>query len=214
MKTSRLTNILMVVTFLIVIDCPKATFAQAEPAVNHVADFDKWTRELEKELLANDANGIAARFDNKATIVWQNGTYSQGAEGLQSFLNATLKGTDSVVTAIQNNRFEVDQERQQYGETIIAHGKLDQTLVLQSGREVELKCTWTATVMRTKNQWKIVSLQLAENVFENSILKTTRMWLLAAGIVGSLLGFSLGWFFTWFVTRSAARLRENRTLEY
>ena len=64
---------------------------------------------------------------------------------------------------------------------------------LTDGRDLELKTRWTATVIKdSDSKWRILSLHLGTNFYDNAIYNEMSEQLKKWGIIGSLLALLFG----------------------
>jgi len=79
---------------------------------------------------------------------------------------------------------------------------------LTDGRDLDLNTRWTATVIKdTDTKWRIISLHLGTNFYDNAIYHETRNYLIKMGIGGSLLALILGFLIGFYVR---ARKQSNQ----
>ena len=82
---------------------------------------------------------------------------------------------------------------------------------LSDGRDLDLKTRWTATVIKdTDKKWRILSLHLGANFYDNAIFHEMKGQLTKWGIVGSLftlfLGLFLGYYFRNYIFNKRKRV--------
>jgi ketosteroid isomerase-like protein len=129
-------------------------------------------------------------------VTWHNAEVSRGRDGVRSYLNRMLNGTNKVVSSYSAT-VDVDELTILYGgSTGISFGSAIEHFKLSDGRMLDLPARWSATLVKDGDKWLIASLHASDNLFDNPLLaiaKRTAYW--AGGValvVGLIAGFAIG----------------------
>jgi ketosteroid isomerase-like protein len=186
--------------------------AQADPAtsVPNQEDSDNDLIELRdrmaKAFQARDVDALIKELGPNAIITWQNGTRNVGAEEFRTFYKKMMEGESSVVKEITTTR-QLDGTPIFYGDsTAIAHGNIKQDFTFRDGDEFSLESKWTATLIKTDDQWQVISYHVSTDAFNNPMLTTAKRYLITFATVGAVFGFLAGALIMWFVSHSSRRL--------
>lgn len=159
-------------------------------------------RGLMKEILAaykaEDFDKLVAHFDDNVVVTWQNGKVTRGPKAIKAFYEEMTKGPNKVVQKSTINP-EPDELVNLYndGKTAIAWGNSKDHYLLTDGTEFDQDTRWSATVVKKNGAWKVASVHISVNLFDNPILhlaiKETGVWVGSlAGGAGLLLGLIVG----------------------
>jgi len=161
---------------------------------------------MEKAFQANDVEALIKELGPDAVITWQNGTRNVGAEEFRAFYKKMMDGADSVVKEIKTIR-QLEGTPVFYGDsTAIAHGNIKENFTFRDGDEFTLESKWTAALVKTDDQWQVVSYHVSADAFNNPMLTTAKRYLITFATVGAIFGFLAGVLITWFVMYSSRRL--------
>ncbi len=198
------------VGFCLVTAVAEHSLARQESAA--VSDEEKIRAELgefrERVVAAYEARDLEALIEDvgpRVVFTWQNAERNRGPDEFRAFYKKMMDGEDSVVSDV-TTKFEIDGGAELYGDsTAVVCGTTVDEFKLRNGQDLTLDSKWTATLVKSDNDWKIVSYHVSANVFQNPILTVAKSYLLTFASVGSLLGFVLGALITWFVIHSTQK---------
>jgi uncharacterized protein (TIGR02246 family) len=182
--------------YLLLILLASASFTRA---AENKATHDE-LRGLRDRLLAalnkGDLDAMVSQLATNCVVTWQNGEISRGRDGFRRYYNRMMTGPGHIVESYSTS-VNVDELTILYGDdTGIAFGSSDDRFKLKGGIDVPLHDRWTATVVKEDGQWRIASIHVSANVFDNPLLtatKRTLTWAVpAAGIAGLLIGWLFG----------------------
>jgi hypothetical protein len=163
----------------------------------HAADREhllKIFHEVENSINSQSLERMAQQMDANATVVWANGEVSRGPAEILAYYDRMVKGKDRILTKYMTSaklsghaRFLGD------GSVAIADGTMEDEFFPIIRGPFKLDSKWTMTAARINGEWKVVSLHLSANVFNNVLLdeaKKALMYTSGGGLLAGLLG---GW---------------------
>lgn len=155
----------------------------------------KILKEVEASINSQSLEGMVQQMDPNATVVWANGEVSRGPAEILAYYDRMVRGKDRILkeyrtkTALSGPaRFLGD------GSIAIADGSMEDEFTPTFRGPFKLSSRWTTTVARINGEWKVVSLHLSANVFNNVLLDEAKRALLFTTLGGLVAGLLLGWF--------------------
>lgn len=153
-------------------------------------------RTLFKEMVSaynkGDYDKLMTHLDDQVVIIWQNATVNRGPAAVRAYFDEMLKGPNKRVQS-STIEPEVEELTHLYGDTGVAFGKSKDHYKLTDGMEFTQDTRWTATVVKKNGQWKLASLQVGTNVFDNPVLDLAiHQTAKYAGGIGAFCGLFLG----------------------
>jgi hypothetical protein len=152
-------------------------------------------REVETSINEQSLERMAKQMDPAATVVWANGEVSRGPAEILAYYERMVKGPDRVLSRYTTKaklnghaRFLGD------GTVAIADGTMEDEFTSTLRGPFKLNSNWTTTLAKINGEWKVVSLHLSANVFNNVLLDDAKAALLYTGGGGLIAGALLGWF--------------------
>ncbi len=166
--------------------------------------------EVESSINSQSLDRMVQQMDANATVVWANGEVSRGPAEVLAYYDRMVKGKDRILTKYLTTaklnghaRFLGD------GTVAIADGTMEDEYFPVIRGPFRLSSKWTTTAAKINGEWKIVSLHLSANVFNNVLLDEAKRALLYAAGGGLLLGAFGGWLASWALNRR----RMSRTMD-
>ena len=105
-----------------------------------------------------------------------------------------LPGPNKIVDSF-NCTLKVDELTILYGDNMgICYGSSDEHFKLTTGKELEVKGRWTATLVKDDGHWLVASLHASTNLFDNVMLDFAKKAAKIVGVIGLILGLVAGWF--------------------
>lgn len=116
-------------------------------------------------------------------------------EGIREYFERLFKGDQASLKSVRAN-ITVDEILQlSNGDVALANGASDDHFVMRSGGEYDLKNRWSATVVDEAGSWKLLSLHVSSNLFDNPIYNAATSSLFRVGSMGLLIGLVIGLLF-------------------
>jgi len=154
----------------------------------------KMFHEIEDSINAQNLERMAKQMDANATVVWANGEISRGPAEVLAYYDRMVKGNGRILTkyttAAKLNghaRFLGD------GTVAVADGTMEDEFTPVIRGPFKLSSKWTTTIAKINGEWKVISLHLSANVFNNTLLDEVKSSLVYTGGGGVIGGALLGW---------------------
>jgi len=173
----------------------------AADAVNVRDNITHVLQQLEAGL--NQQQGISADiFAPDIVITLHHGVTLKGWPSIRSYMQQLLHGDGVVLTKFQS-RIQTDLTWVVSPSVVIVHGTSLDNFAFSDGLAFELTSHWSMTLIPVESSWKIQSLQVAENLFENPLLASASKGMEFTGIAGFILGLVASWIFYRAVRRQS-----------
>src|SRR6185436_3344432 len=118
--------------------------------------------------------GILGFLHTNVVITWHNAEVSRGHAGIRAYYNRIMNGPQKLVADFKCS-LNVDELTILYnGAAGICFGSSDEHFKLTSGKDLNVKGRWTATLVKENNRWLVASLHASTNLFDNVLLDWTR----------------------------------------
>jgi uncharacterized protein (TIGR02246 family) len=154
--------------------------------------------EVEKAINAQDVEGIMAQMRPDCTVVWWNAEVSRGHDEIRAYYRKMMKDDGRLITKYDTKATLGTHARfvGSGGDVALAEGSMEDEFFPVIRGPFKLNSRWSATAAKANGEWKIVSLHLSSNVFNNVLIsELTRVLWIAGGaclVVGGLAGWFLG----------------------
>lgn len=172
---------------------------QSDDAAIHDA-LRKVKAELEQAMNTRDVEGILAHAHPQVVFTTMNGDVARGRDGVRKYFVDMMTGPGHLVDKIEAH-FEADDLSILHGgDAAVSWGTSSGHYTLTDGSAFDVDARWSATLVRTDDQWLVASFHYSTDMWDNPVLTATRQWLtmaavggaLAAGLVGAGLGWAVG----------------------
>jgi uncharacterized protein (TIGR02246 family) len=145
--------------------------------------------EIEAGINDQNVERMVAQMTPDATVVWLNGEVSRGHDEIRAYYQRMVQGPDRILDKYTTVA-AVAAHARFYGDIALADGAMRDAFFPVTRKPFELDSKWTSTSAKINGQWKVVSLHLSANVFNNNLLdeaKSAAKYLAAGGVLGGLL---------------------------
>ena len=146
--------------------------AFAESADPHAADRQallKVFQEIEGGINDQNVERMVAQMTPDATVTWLNGEISRGHDEIRAYYQRMVKGPERILNKYTTTA-KVEQPARFFGEVAVADGTMQDVFSPVTRKPFELSSNWTSTSVKINGEWKVVSLHLSANVFNNNLL--------------------------------------------
>ena len=162
------------------------------------AELRNVLKEMKAAHNADDLEKLVSFLDDNVVVTWQNAKVTKGPKEVKDYYIAMTKGPDRVV---QKSTIKPEADDLSFmhndSNTAIAWGHSKDHYLLTDGTEFDQDTRWSATVVKKDGKWKVASVHISVNMFDNPILniaiKKAGIWIGGiAGVVGLVLGLIVG----------------------
>lgn len=174
----------------------------------HAADRQQLLKifhEVESSINSQSLERMAQQMDPNGIVVWANGEVSRGPAEVRAYYDRMVKGKDRILTKyLTAGHLHGPARFLGNGDIAVADGTMDDQYFPVIRGPFRLTSKWTTTVAKTNGEWKIISLHLSSNVFNNVLLDEAKAALLYTTIGGLLGGAVAGWALTRYLAKRRA----------
>jgi len=154
-------------------------------------------RELRDRLLAavnsNDLEGVIGVLHTNVVITWHNAEVSRGHAGVRDYFQRVVTGPDKLVESFKCEVTVDELTILHPGDTGVSFGSSDERFQLSTGKSLNVRGRWTATLLKENGRWLVTSLHASTNLFDNVLLSIAKQMLWVAGGGALLGGLIIGW---------------------
>ena len=126
-----------------------------------------------------------------ASAVFMTGDEIKGLPAMQQFLEHTKTRLGN---GAQYSIKLVPDATDFYGDTAVAHGTSEESVVFGGGRAIQYTTRWTAVLRKIDGRWMAARLHVSLDPINNPIVEfAARSRLLATGAAAAAVGIGLGW---------------------
>ena len=173
--------------------------AQAQPKEDPAhEELRHLLKEMKAAHNAGDLDKLVSYLDDNVVVIWQNAKVSKGPKQVKDYYLEMTQGPKRVV---QKSTIQPEADALSFlhneSTTAIAWGSSKDHYLLNDGTEFDQDTRWSATVVKKGDQWKVASVHISTDMFDNPILhiaiRRTGIWVGAiAGAAGLVLGLIVG----------------------
>lgn len=154
------------------------------------SELDDFRHELFLEFNKGNYRELLEKHCHPEVIAtWQDGTSGQGYD-------AVLAEFDKLLKFIKKMQVQPETDMRlhlQDGNLVVASGTMHDTYAMSRGWFIELKSRWSATMIRTNGQFKLISFSAAADSFHNPVVKLfLRNTMLISASIAFAVGLALG----------------------
>ena len=132
---------------------------------------------------------MLAQMDDNVTVIWLNAEVSRGKPEVKAYYRRMVGGEQAILKKYLT-KAKVGAPAQFYGDVAVADGSAADEFYPNARGVFRLDSRWSSTMVKNAGEWKIVSLHLSSNVFNNPLideLKTDIVYAGAGGVLGGLV---------------------------
>jgi len=158
----------------------------------HAADRQaliKVFQEIEAGINDQNIERMVVQMTPDATVTWLNGEVSRGHTEIRAYYQRMLQGPERILSKY-TTAAKLGAHARFFGEVAVADGTMQDSFTPLSRKPFTLSSNWTSTSAKINGEWKVVSLHLSANVFNNNLLdeaKAAAKLMAAAGALGGLV---------------------------
>ena len=177
-------------TLSLILLLPDSSYAEAVDP--HTADRQaliKVFTEIEAGINDQNIERMVAQMTPDATVTWLNAEVSRGHDQIRAYYQRMVKGPERILDKY-TTAAKLGEHARFYGDVAVADGSMQDAFFPVTRRPFELSSRWTSTSAKINGEWKVVSLHLSANVFNNSLLdeaKSAAKLTAGGGVLGGLV---------------------------
>lgn len=158
--------------------------------------------EFEAAINAQSIDRMVANMADDVTVIWLNAEVSRGKDEVRAYYGRMV-GHDKAILRKYLTKAAIGAPAKFYGDVAIADGSAADEFYPVARGFFRLDSRWSATMVKTANEWKIVSLHLSSNVFNNPLLDEIKAEIVKAAVAGLVAGLVLMYVIMWVLRRRA-----------
>ena len=159
----------------------------------HAADRQQLRQlmaEVEGAINEQNIDRMLTQFAADATVTWLNAEVSRGKADIKAYYQRMVGGEQAILKKYLT-KAKLGAPAKFFGDIAVADGTMADEFFPWKRAVFKFDSNWSATLAKQNNgQWKLVSLHLSSNVFNNPLLDEYQqtLWYVGAGaVVGGLL---------------------------
>lgn len=146
---------------------------------------------LTEAVIAGDVEKQIEYVTADVVTVWQNNQVARGHDGLREFMKDIKPGGENIFQGYNERPTSDEVTILPGGNTAIASGK-SVPHYKWLGMEFDLENRWTATLLKTDDQWKIAAYHVSGNIVDNPVLSAAKGSVYWAAGIALAIGLVLG----------------------
>lgn len=164
---------------------------QPDPHADDRVKLRAMLAEFEAAINAQNIDRMIATMADDVTVIWLNAEVSRGKDEVRAYYNRMV-GHDKAILYKYLTKAAIGAPARFYGDVAIADGSTADEFYPVARGFFRLDSRWSTTVVKDTGEWKIVSLHLSSNVFNNPLLDEIKANIVKAGIGGFIAGLAAG----------------------
>ena len=126
-------------------------------------------KEIEAGINDQNVERMVAQMTPDATVTWLNAEVSRGHDEIRAYYQRMVKGPERILNKYTTVA-KLGEHARFFGDVAVADGSMQDAFFPVTRKPFELSSRWTSTSAKVNGEWKVVSLHLSANVFNNSLL--------------------------------------------
>jgi len=142
--------------------------------------------EVEAGINAQNIDRMLAQMDDNATVTWLNAEVSRGKADIKAYYQRMV-GAEGAILKNYLTKAKLSAPAKFYGDIAVADGTTADEFFPWKRAVFKFNSNWSGTMTKADGQWKLVSLHLSANVFNNPLLDEYReiLWYVGLGAFGA-----------------------------
>ena len=156
----------------------------------------KVLHEIEAGINAQDVERMVGQMTPDATVTWLNGEVSRGPDEIRAYYYRMVKGPERILDKY-TTAAELGSHARFFGDVAVADGTMQDAFFPVARQPFKLSSNWTSTSTKINGEWKVASLHVSANVFNNELIDEAKSaaWIAATG--GAIGGLVLAGVVCW-----------------
>jgi hypothetical protein len=142
--------------------------------------------EVENGINDQNIDRMLAQMDDNATVTWLNAEVSRGKADIRAYYQRMVGGEGAVLKKYLT-KAKLGAPAKFYGDAAVADGTTADEFSPWKRSVFKFDSNWSGTMTKVDGQWKLVSLHLSTNVFNNPLLDEYKqmLWSIGMGAFGA-----------------------------
>lgn len=153
--------------------------------------------EIEAGINDQSIDRLLAVMADNVTVTWLNAEVSHGKPEVKAYYQRMVGGQGTILKKYLTSA-KLGSQAKFFGDIAVADGTAADEFYPHARSVFRLNSTWSSTLAKIDGQWRIVSLHLSSNVFNNPLIAELErmLWVVGAGalVAGILLTALVGYF--------------------
>ena len=156
--------------------------AQADPRAEDRKQLLYLMAEVETGINEQNIDRMLAQMDDNATVTWLNAEVSRGKADIKAYYQRMVGGEHAILKKYLT-KAKLGAPAKFYGDIAVADGTTADEFFPWKRAVFKFDSNWSGTMAKIDGQWKLVSLHLSTNVFNNPLLDEYKetLWYVGAG---------------------------------
>jgi hypothetical protein len=156
--------------------------ADADPHAEDRKQLLHLMTEVETGINEQNIDRMLAQMDDNATVTWLNAEVSRGKADIKAYYQRMVGGEHAILKKYLT-KAKLGAPAKFYGDIAVADGTTADEFFPWKRAVFKFDSNWSGTMAKIDGQWKLVSLHLSTNVFNNPLLDEYKetIWYVAAG---------------------------------
>jgi ketosteroid isomerase-like protein len=177
--------------------------ADTDPHVEDRKHLLHLMAEVEAGINEQNIDRMLAQMADDATVTWLNAEVSRGKDDIKAYYRRMVGGEGAILKKYLT-KARLAAPAKFYGDVAVADGTTADEFYPWKRGVFRFNSNWSGTMSKVGDQWKLVSLHLSTNVFDNPLLDEYQemLWYVGFGAFGA--GLILMYLVMHFARRSSA----------
>jgi hypothetical protein len=156
--------------------------AEADPHAEDRKQLLHLMTEVETGINEQNIDRMLAQMDDNATVTWLNAEVSRGKADIKAYYQRMVGGEHAILKKYLT-KAKLGAPAKFYGDIAVADGTTADEFFPWKRGVFKFDSNWSGTMAKIDDQWKLVSLHLSTNVFNNALLDEYKetLWYVGAG---------------------------------
>ena len=160
--------------------------ADADPHAEDRRPLLHLMAEVETGINEQNIDRMLAQMDDNATVTWLKAELSRGKADIKAYYQRMVGGEGAILKKYLT-KAKLGALAKFYGDITVADGTTADEFFPWTRGVFKFNSTWSGTMAKVDGQWKLVSLHLSTNVFNNPLLDEYKamLWYIGLGAFGA-----------------------------
>jgi ketosteroid isomerase-like protein len=146
--------------------------------------------DTEEGINSGDIDLMVQHMDEHVVVTWLNAEVSNGVNAVRGYFKKMIGNGEGAVLEKYKTHPSITQPAIFYDDVAVAIGETKDIFTPHNRSVFYLDTKWNAVLHKVEGEWKIISLTLSINVFDNPLLDELRglmLYVVLAAFFGALL---------------------------